>query len=106
MVDILATEKFAHWHFDFCPTLTRCRAQAGGFYVLQRGSFLTLREMASLMAIPKSYVDKLLRTGVEESLIAGAFGNGQSVNVLERILGEKSGAQSIASYLAALTISS
>ena len=56
---------------------------------MQRGSFLTLYEMASLMGIPKSYVDKLLGTGAAESRIASAFGNGQSINVLERILGEQ-----------------
>ena len=87
IIDVQASAQFSAFQVDRCPTLTRSRAMQGGFYVLQRGSMMSLDEIAALMAIPPQYVKSMRETGVDESTIAGAMGNAQSINILERILG-------------------
>ena len=88
LVDIHASAKFSSWSVDRCPTLTRSRGMQGGFYVHQRQSMMMMDEMANLMGIPSDVLERMKNSELSEATICGAIGNAQSINVLERVLGD------------------
>ena len=59
---------------------------------MPRGTFMSIREMGAIMGIPKQYIKRFKtyarENSISEKKIGEAFGNAQSINVLERILGQ------------------
>lgn len=49
---------------------------------------MTVEEIGALMGYPKHLIDKLRATGVSKGDISFALGNGQALNVVERLLRE------------------
>merc|ERR1712039_171906 len=73
---------------ECCPCLTANRSRQKGFFVLQRGSLMHLEEIGALMGRQKQDIEKLKQQGISESDIGFALGNGQPLNVVERLLRE------------------
>ncbi len=87
LIDACSSIQWGTWHIDKSPCLTSARTVRGGFWVLQRESMLMGIEMARLMGIPDVVYDRMKQTGTSRETILKAIGNGQSINVLERVLG-------------------
>ena len=85
------------------PCLTRSRCKGNGYYVPRLARRLSVQEMARLQGVPvclcHSMVQKLLQQNAGnkrftlarcEAEVAAAFGDGMSVNVLQRVLAKAS----------------
>ena len=87
LIDIESSETFGNFSVGRVMCLTKARAEAGGYYIVQRKSMLTTSEMALLMGLSTEAIETMEGTGIEEKTLRGALGNAQAINVLERVLG-------------------
>ncbi len=85
-VDVQASRQFCGAMVECVPCITASRGESGGHYILQRESKLSLEEIGKLMGINEEIVVRMVATGVPACRIGHALGNGQSLNVLERLL--------------------
>ncbi len=85
-INVEATRKYCCAMVECVPCITASRGRDGGHYILQRESKLSLEEIGKLMGIDEGIVVRMVATGVPACRIGEALGNGQSLNVLERLL--------------------
>jgi site-specific DNA-cytosine methylase len=85
LIDVRSSAEFGTWHVDKSPCLTKNRGMTGGFWLHPRGSMLMTRELGHLMGLPQEVIDDMLETGLGREIIGAALGNGQSINILERL---------------------
>ena len=71
---------------DVSPCLTASRGEKGGLYMLPLNRRFDVKEMGKLLAISTRVAERLLAAVPSKVAVGRAFGNAQSVNVLERLL--------------------
>ena len=85
VVDIGCSANRVNYMTDRFPTLTASRASVFGFYLVDQGRQLDLRDCFLLQGIsPNAY--QYVEAGVSEQRVAHMLGNCMSCNVLERLL--------------------
>lgn len=86
VVDAAAGKKFFHFMTSKCPCITKARGGQKGFYLLKRNRFLTVPEMGALQGWRREWIDVMLGVDGSEKKLGEAFGDGMSLNILQRLL--------------------
>ena len=84
VIDIGCSEKFCHFTVDHCPTLTKSRAGAFGYWDSMKGGPLSVYDMCKLMGFSGTHLS--WQPCMKPNQLASALGNGCSVTVLTKII--------------------
>ncbi|CAJ1379292.1 unnamed protein product [Effrenium voratum] len=86
VVDTGCGKNFFSMMIGRSPCLTKARGGQGGYYLLKRKRHMTIYEMGAIQGWDKSWVDILLEANSSCKKLGKAFGDGMSLNVLQRLL--------------------
>ena len=86
VVDAAAGPKFFQVMQGVCPCITKARGGQLGHYLLQAGRHVNIYEVAGLQGWKREWVDVMLDANDSVSELGKAFGDGMSLNVLQRVL--------------------
>lgn len=86
VVDAAAGSQFFQVMQGTCPCITKSRGGQLGHYLMQAGRYVNIYEVAGLQGWKREWVDVLLEANNSVSELGKAFGDGMSLNVLQRIL--------------------
>ena len=81
VVDMKSSPAFSSHRVGECPALTKTRAAGFGYWASTKGGPLEVKEMCMLQGFKPKHLP-WAEAGLKESAIAGALGNGQSLNLV------------------------